>query len=80
MPVKPAGREELHAFFQFDDIIERPGFAVLLFLLQLAAMGYGFAWALEWERPGREAIFGLVYMDAALVALAIMAASAEMGS
>ena len=76
MPVKPAGREELHAFFQFDDIIERPGFAVLLFLLQLAAMGYGFAWALEWDRPGREAIFGLVYMDAALVALAIMAASA----
>ena len=76
MPVNPAGREELHAFFQFDDIIERPGFAVLLFLLQLAAMGYGFAWALEWDRPGREALFGLVYMDAALVALAIMAASA----
>ncbi len=76
MPVKPAGREELHAFFQFDDIIERPGFAVLLFLLQLAVMGYGFAWALEWERPGREAIFGLVYMDAALVTLAVMAASA----
>ncbi len=76
MPVKPAGREELHAFFQFDDIIERPRFAVLLFLLQLAAMGYGFAWALRWERPDREAIFGLVYMDAALIALVIMAFSA----
>ena len=76
MPEKPAGRANLHAFFQFDEIIERPGFAGLLFFLQLGLMVYGVNRALDWERPGRENVFGLVYMDAALIGLAIMAVCA----
>ena len=74
MPEKPSGRAQLHAFFQFDEIIERPGFAVLLFFIQIGLMVFAFGWALEWTREGRADIFGMEYMDAALMTLGVMIA------
>ncbi|MAI89800.1 hypothetical protein [Ponticaulis sp.] len=76
MPDMPSGRSAIRAYFDFDDIIERPGWAVLLDVAQIGLTFFAFLWATGYEHVGQPDIVGIRFMEAGLIAAGVYLACA----